>query len=74
MKKLFVVCTLGCVFACGAKNRAGDDTTSDDAIKTPAQWNKRPRSWISQRSRSWTLRSLPTSDMWLIFLISQQAL
>ena len=36
MKKLFVVCTLGCVFACGAKNRAGDDSTSYDAIKTPA--------------------------------------
>ena len=36
MKKLFVVCTLGCLFACGAKNRAGDDSTSYDAIKTPA--------------------------------------
>src|SRR5207253_11122782 len=36
MKKLFVVCTLGCVFACGAKNRAGDDSTSYDVIKTPA--------------------------------------
>jgi len=36
MKKLFVVCALGCVFACGAKNRAGDDSTSYDAIKTPA--------------------------------------
>jgi hypothetical protein len=36
MKKNFVVCALGCFFACGAKNRAADDTTSADAIKTPA--------------------------------------
>jgi hypothetical protein len=36
MKKVFVACALGCLFGCGAKNQAADDTTSGDAIKTPA--------------------------------------
>jgi hypothetical protein len=36
MEKIFVACTLGCVFARGAKNGSADDTTSDNAIKTPA--------------------------------------
>ena len=36
MKKVFVVCAVGCLFGCGAKNKAADDTTSADAIKTPA--------------------------------------
>jgi hypothetical protein len=36
MKKVFVVSALGCFFGCGAKNRAADNTTDSDAIKTPA--------------------------------------
>ncbi len=37
MEKVFVACALSCFFlGCGAKNRAADDTTSADAIKTPA--------------------------------------
>src|SRR5260370_14886327 len=36
MKKVFVAFALGCLFGCGSKNRAADDTTSADAIKTPA--------------------------------------
>src|SRR5206468_10777532 len=36
MKKVFVVCALGCFVGCGSKNQAADDTTSADAIKTPA--------------------------------------
>jgi hypothetical protein len=36
MGKVFVACALGCLVGCGAKNRAQDDTTSSDAIKTPA--------------------------------------
>src|SRR5437773_5366286 len=36
MKKVFVMCALGCFFGCGAKNRAADDTTESDASKTPA--------------------------------------
>jgi len=54
MKKLFVVCALGCVFACGAKNRAGDDTTSDDAIKTPAT--------VEQAARVLDLATFPLMD------------
>jgi hypothetical protein len=33
---VFLACALGCLFGCGQKNRAADDTTSADAIKTPA--------------------------------------
>ena len=36
MGKAFVACALGCFFGCGQKNGAQDDTTSGDAIKTPA--------------------------------------
>ena len=54
MKKLFVVCALGCVFACGAKNRAGDDTTSDDAIKTPAT--------VEQAAKVLDLATFPLMD------------
>src|SRR5438105_1446295 len=37
MGKVFVACALGCLFGCGSKNQAAaDDTTSADAIKTPA--------------------------------------
>jgi hypothetical protein len=36
MGKVFLACALGCLCGCGQKNRASDDTTSADAIKTPA--------------------------------------
>jgi hypothetical protein len=36
MEKIFVVCALACFLGCGSKNRAADDTTSPDAVKTPA--------------------------------------
>src|SRR6266700_8347326 len=36
MKKVFAACVFGCLFGCGSKNQAADDTTSADAIKTPA--------------------------------------
>src|SRR5213083_728902 len=36
MKKVFAVCVIGCLCGCGSKNQAADDTTSADAIKTPA--------------------------------------
>jgi len=54
MKKLFVVCALGCIFACDAKNRAGDDTTSDDAIKTPAT--------VEQAAKVLDLATFPLMD------------
>ena len=37
MKKVFAVCVIVCLFGCGSKNQAADDTTSADAIKTPAE-------------------------------------
>src|SRR6266536_2991344 len=36
MGKAFVACVFGCLFGCGQKNGAQDDTTSGNAIKTPA--------------------------------------
>ena len=35
--KVFVACALVFLFGCGSKNQAADDTTSADAIKTPAE-------------------------------------
>src|SRR6266536_6188079 len=54
MEKLFAACALICVFACGAKNRAGDDTTSDDAIKTPAT--------VEQAAKVLDLATFPLMD------------
>jgi hypothetical protein len=36
MGKVFVTCALGCLFGCGAKKGTAENTTSADAIKTPA--------------------------------------
>ena len=36
MKKVCAACVIVCLFGCGAKNQAADDTSSADAIKTPA--------------------------------------
>jgi hypothetical protein len=36
MGKVFVACALGCLFGCGAKKGEAENTTSADAIKTPA--------------------------------------
>src|SRR5437773_2623089 len=54
MEKLFAACALICLFACGAKNRAGDDTTSDDAIKTPAT--------VEQAAKVLDLSTFPLPD------------
>ena len=54
MKKVFVVCALGCFFGCGAKNRAADDTTDSDAIKTPAT--------VEQAARVLDLSTFPLMD------------
>jgi len=35
-KKLLVACALGCLFGCGAKKGTAENTTSAEAIKTPA--------------------------------------
>src|SRR5215216_5240066 len=54
MKKVFVVCALGCFFGCGSKNQAADDTTSADAIKTPAT--------VEQAARVLDLSTFPLMD------------
>jgi hypothetical protein len=54
IEKVFVVCALGCFFGCGAKNRAADDTTDSDAIKTPAT--------VEQAARVLDLSKFPLMD------------
>ncbi len=54
MEKVFVACALGCLFGCGAKKRAADDTTSADAIKTPAT--------VEQAARILDLSTFPLMD------------
>src|SRR5215216_1303921 len=54
MKKVFVVCALGCLFGCGAKNQAADDTTNSDAIKTPAT--------VEQAAKVLDLSTFPLMD------------
>jgi hypothetical protein len=54
MENIVVACALGCVFGCGAKNRAADDTTSADAVKTPAT--------VEQAARVLDLTTFPLID------------
>ena len=54
MKKVFAACVIGCLFGCGAKKGAADDTTSADAIKTPAT--------VEQAARVLDLSTFPLMD------------
>src|SRR5438876_5407185 len=54
MGKVFVACVFGCLFGCGSKNQAADDTTSADAIKTPAT--------VEQAARGSGLSTFPLMD------------
>jgi hypothetical protein len=54
MKKVFAVCVIGCLFGCGSKNQAADDTTSADAIKTPAT--------VEQAAKVLDLSTLPLME------------
>jgi hypothetical protein len=54
MRKVFAACVLGCLFGCGSKNQAADDTTSADAIKTPAT--------VEQAARVLDLSTFPLMD------------
>ena len=54
MKKVFVACVIGCFFGCGAKKGAAEDTTSADAIKTPAT--------VEQAARVLDLSTFPLMD------------
>ena len=54
MKNIFLACALGFLFGCGAKNRAADDTTDADAIKTPAT--------VEQAAQILDLSTFPVMD------------
>ena len=54
MKKVFAAFALGCLFGCEAKNQAADDTTSADAIKTPAT--------VEQAAKVLDLSTFPLMD------------
>jgi hypothetical protein len=54
IEKVFVVCALGCLFGCGAKKGEAEDTTSADAIKTPAT--------VEQAARVLDLSTFPLMD------------
>jgi len=54
MRKVFAACVIGCLFGCGSKNQAADDTTSADAIKTPAT--------VEQAAKVLDLSTFPLMD------------
>ena len=54
MEKVFLACTLGFLFGCGAKNGTAEDTTSADAIKTPAT--------VEQAAKILDLSTFPLMD------------
>ena len=54
IEKVFAACVIGCLFGFGAKNQAADDTTSADAIKTPAT--------VEQAARVLDLSTFPLMD------------
>jgi hypothetical protein len=55
MKKVVVACAVGCLFGCGGKkNVAAEDTSSADAIKTPAT--------VEQAARVLDLSTFPLMD------------
>jgi hypothetical protein len=54
LENIFLACAMGCVFGCGQKNRADDDTTAADAIKTPAT--------VEQAAKVLDLSTFPLMD------------
>jgi len=54
MGKFFVTCAFCCLFACGPKKAATEDSTSADAIKTPAT--------VEQAARILDLSTFPLMD------------
>src|SRR6266699_380172 len=54
MRKVFVASVIGCLFGCGAKKGDAEDTTSADAIKTPAT--------VEQAARFLDLSTFPLMD------------
>jgi hypothetical protein len=53
-KKVFVACALGCLFGCGAKNGAANDTSAEGSLKTPAT--------IEQAAKVLDLSTFPLMD------------
>jgi hypothetical protein len=54
MGKIFVACALGCLFGCEPKKGAADETSSADAIKTPAT--------VEQATHLLDLSTFPLAD------------
>src|SRR5438045_9653790 len=54
MKKVCAACVVVCFLGCGSKNQAADDTTSADAIKTPAT--------VEQAAKILDLSTFPLMD------------
>jgi hypothetical protein len=54
MRKVLAACVVGCLFGCGSKNQATDDTTDSDAIKTPAT--------VEQAAKVLDLSTFPLMD------------
>ena len=54
MERVFAACALSCLLGCGAKNQGADDTSSADAIKTPAT--------VEQAARVIDLSTFPLMD------------
>src|SRR4029077_13530729 len=54
MERFLVACALGCFFGCGANKGEAEDTTSADAIKTPAT--------VEQAARVLDLSTFPLMD------------
>jgi hypothetical protein len=54
MGKVFVTCALACLFGCGAKKGTAENTTSADAIKTPAT--------VEQAAKILDLSTFPLTD------------
>ena len=54
MKKIFAVCVVACFLGCGSKKGSAEDTTSADAIKTPAT--------VEQAAKILDLSTFPLMD------------
>ena len=54
MGKVFVVCAVVCFLGCGSKKGSAEDTTSADAIKTPAT--------VEQAAKVLDLSTFPLMD------------
>src|SRR5262249_59204832 len=53
-ERILVACAVGCLFGCGAKKGAAENTDSTDAIKTPAT--------VEQAARVLDLSTFPLPD------------